>query len=114
MDYSTVVEFLKEHLEDFETQNVIERLQELDLSNLLHDPYLLGGIALLAIVALFMRWRVLLTTLLTVSGFAGLVAYTLEQRGGPGSLNTDALVTFVIIGASIVGAAIYLLFIKTE
>ncbi len=114
MDYSSVVEFLKEHLEQFETQNVIERLQELDLSNLVHDPYLLGGIAALSIVALFMRWHVLLTTLLAVAGFTGLVAYTLEHRGGPESLNIDSLVTFVVIGAAIVGAAIYLLFIKTE
>jgi len=58
---------------------VVEYLQTLDLQELIHNPYFLGGTAALAIIALLMRWRVLLVTILSISGFIWLLSYTLAQ-----------------------------------
>lgn len=110
MDFSTVIEFLQR----FETGRVIAALREVDLNNLLRNPWLLGGIALLTITALIMRWRVLLVTLFTVAGMAGLVVYTLGKGTTAGEMGTEPLVVFILVGAVIVFAAIYFLFIKGE
>ena len=110
MDFSTIIEFLQR----FETAKVVDYLRSLDLNTLLHNPWLLGGIALLAVAALLLRWRVLLVTLFTVSGLTGLVVYTLEQEKSAGALGTEPIVVFVVIGSVIVLLAIYFLFIKNE
>lgn len=110
MDFSTFIEFLQR----FETGRVIAALREIDLNNLLSNPRLLGGIALLTVTALIMRWRVLLVTLFTVAGMAGLVIYTLGKGTTAGEMGTEPLVVLLLIGAVIVFAAIYFLFIKGE
>jgi hypothetical protein len=105
----------KEVLEKFETSNVVAYLQSLDLQELIHNPYFLGGAAALAVLCLFMRWRVLLVTILTISGFVWLLSYTLAQgtslEGGAGN---ETLVVFVGGGTVIVFLAIYFLFIRGE
>lgn len=110
MDFSSAIDFLQH----FETARVIAALRNLDLSTLLHNPWLLGGIALLAVTALLLRWRLLLITLFTVAGLAGLIVYTLEQDKVAGALASESMVMFVLIGALIVMVAIYFLFVKGE
>jgi len=110
MDFSTIIEFLQR----FETARVIDYLRSLDLATLLHNPWLLSGIGLLAVAALLLRWRLLLVTLFTVSGLTGLIVYTLEQEKSAGDFGTEPIMIFVMIGATIVLLAIYFLFIKTE
>lgn len=104
-----------ELLEKLETSNVVTFLQELDLQELIHNPYVLGGIAALAVLCLWMRWRILLATLLSLSGFVWLLSYTLAQNTSlEGGVTNDALIVFVIGGAAIVFLAIYLLFIRSD
>ncbi len=110
MDFSTIIEFLQR----FETAKVIDYLRTLDLATLLHNPWLLAGICLLAVTALLLRWRLLLVTLFTVSSLTGLIVYTLDQEKTAGAFGTDAIVLFVMIGATIVLLAIYFLFIQAE
>jgi hypothetical protein len=107
---SSIIEFLR----PFETANVIATLRELDLPTLLHNPWLLGGIGLLAVTALILRWRLLLITLFTVAGLVGLIAYTLGQEKTADSLNPASVVAFILIGALVVMGAIYSLFINSE
>ena len=96
MDWASV-------LEKLETSAIIGYLQALDLQELVNHPFFLYGTATLAIIALFMRWRVLLVTILTISGFAWLLAYTMQQgtslEGGVGS---ETLMVFVGGGVVIV------------
>jgi len=102
-------------LEKLETSAIIGYLEELDLQALVNHPYFLYGTAALAIIALFMRWRLLLVTILSVSGFAWLLAYTMQQGTSlEGGVGTETLVVFVGGGAVIVFVAIYLLFIRGE
>jgi hypothetical protein len=110
VDFSSVVEFLQR----FETSRVIATVRDLDLATLLHNPWLLGSIILLTVIALVLRWRLLLITLFSVAGLAGLITYALEQNKTGSDLNTEAVVVFIVIGAMIMGAAIYFLFISGD
>lgn len=111
MDSTSFMELLQR----FETERVVAYLKALDLQELIHNPYFLGGSGALAIVALLMRWRVLLATILSISGFVWLLSYTLAQDTSlEGGIANDTLVVFVIGGASIVFLAIYLLFIRGD
>ena len=106
---------IAELLQDFETARVIAYLQTLDLQELIHNPYFLGGIGTLGIIALLMRWRVLLVTILSLSGFVWLLSYTLAQNTSlEGGVANDTLIVFVFGGTAIVFLAIYLLFIRGD
>ena len=104
-----------EWLKLFETDRVMAYLQALDLQSLVQSPYFLGAAGALAVIALAMRWRVLLALTLTITGFVWLLSYTMARdtsMAGGGA--NDTLVVFVFGGAAIVFVAIYLLFIRGE
>jgi hypothetical protein len=104
-----------ELLQKFETSRVIAYLQSLDLQELIHNPYFLGGTAILAVIALLLRWRVLLVTILSISGFVWLLSYTLARDTSlEGGVASETLIVFVFGGTAIVFLAIYLLFIRGD
>lgn len=104
-----------EMLENLETSRVIAFLQEADLLKLMHSPYFLGTAATLAILALVMRWRLLLATVTVITGFIYLLSYTLEQGTSlEGGMASDTLAVFIGGGALLIFLAIYLLFIRDE
>lgn len=106
---------LTDFLQNFETDRVIAYLQALDLQALIHNPVFLGGTGALAIVALLMRWRLLLVTILSISGFVWLLSYTLAQDTSlEGGIANDTLIVFVFGGTAIVFLAIYLLFVRGD
>lgn len=111
MDFSQVIDFFRQ----FETTRVMDSLQRFDLGELIHNRYFLGGTAVLALLALLMRWKLLLVTLLGLAGFVGLLHLTLQKGTDPGSgLQSDALLFFVGGGVVLIGLVIYFLFIRTE
>ena len=110
MNVSSVIEFLK----NFETGKVVQFLKDMNVGDLIHNPWFLGAMGALALVALLMKWRLLLTAILTVTGLAGLISYTLERGTQLNGLNNQTLLMFVGGGAVLVGLVIYLLFIKSE
>jgi uncharacterized membrane protein YedE/YeeE len=102
-------------LQRFETDRVIAFLQTLDLQELIQNPYFLGGTGALAIIALLMRWRLLLVTILSISGFVWLLSYTLAHDTSlEGGMTNSTLIVFVFGGAVIVFLAIYFLFIRGD
>ena len=111
MDSSTFMEILQ----NFETKKVMAYLKEMNLQELIKNPYFLGGTGLLAIIAFFMRWRLLMVTIISITGFVYLLSYTMSKgtslESGVGS---DSLMVFVGGGAFIVFAVIYLLFVSGE
>jgi hypothetical protein len=108
MQSTSLIDFLK----NFETKEVIAFLGTLNIDALIHNPWFLGGTAALALVALIMRWRVLLATILSVTGFVGLLNYTLQQDTSLQNLSNPTLMVFVGGGVLIIFVVIYLLFIK--
>jgi hypothetical protein len=110
MDYTSLIDFLQR----FETGRVIAFLKEMNVGELIHDPMFLGITGALALLALFMKWRVLLATIVSVTGFVGLISYTLQQETSLTAMNNQTLIVFVLGGVAIVSIVIYLLFIKTD
>ncbi len=101
-------------LQKFETTRVLAQLREMNLADLIYNPWFLGIVGGLALLALFMKWRVLLATILSLTGFIGLISYTLQKETTLDGLSNDTLMVFVAGGAGIVFVTIYLLFIKNE
>jgi hypothetical protein len=110
MEYTSLLDFLQH----FETARVIAFLKEMHVGELIHNPAFLGITAALALLALFMKWRVLLATILSITGFVGLISYTLQQETALTGMADRTLLVFVLGGVAIVSLVIYLLFIKTD
>ena len=110
MDFSAFLDALQ----NFETGKMARYLGELNLDELIHNPWFLGGMGALALIALFCKWRALLALILGVTGFAWLISYTVGQGTEFNELGSHNL--FVFIGGSVlvIFVMIYLLFIRNE
>jgi hypothetical protein len=101
-------------LHKLETTELLQLFKNLNVGDLVHNPWVLGAIGALALLALLMHWRVLLTTLLGTTGFVWLVDYTLKQEAAVDQLNSETLLVFSGGGIAIIMLVIYLLFIKSD
>lgn len=101
-------------LQRFETERVVALLNEMNVGDLIHNPMFLGITAALAVLALIMKWRVLLATIVSITGFVGLISYTLSKGTSLQGMTDNTLIVFVGGGIAIVFLVIYLLFIKTD
>lgn len=111
MDFSSVLKFLQK----FETSRVMAYVQTMELNSVMEHPYFLIGIGVLAVIAYVMRWRLLLVTVMTITGFIYLLSYTLSKGVSlDGDIPGDALMVLVGGGSLIVFLAIYLLFIRSD
>lgn len=110
MDSATLDSWLRK----LETVEILRQFKELNLGDLVHNPYVLGAIAALALLALLMRWKLLLTTILGTTGFVWLTDYTLKQNTTLDQLNSETLLVFAGGGIAIIMLVIYLLFIKSD
>lgn len=111
MDFSSVIAFLQQ----FETKKVMEFVQTMDVKTVMEHPYFLTGVGVTAVIAYLMRWRLLLVTVMAITGFIYLLGYTLSRGTSlDGGMPTDALVVLVGGGSFIVFLAIYLLFIRND
>ncbi len=96
MDFSSVIEFLQQ----FETKKVMAYVQTMDLKTVMEHPYFLTGVGVTAVIAYLMRWRLLLVTVMTITGFIYLLGYTLSRGDSlEGGMPTDALMVLVGGGA---------------
>ncbi|MBE0597815.1 MAG: hypothetical protein IH614_11140 [Desulfuromonadales bacterium] len=105
---------LRDLLQNFETERVMETLGRLDVGQLVHNPYLLGGIGLLALLSLLMKWRLLLVTIMGLTGFVWLISYIQGRGTNLEGLASESLLLFVGGGVALIGLVIYYLFIKAE
>lgn len=110
MDSATLDSWLRK----LETVEILRQFKDLNLGDLVHNPMVLGAIAALALLALLMRWKLLLTTILGTTGFVWLTDYTLKQNTTLDQLNSETLLVFAGGGIAIIMLVIYLLFIKSD
>lgn len=111
MDFAPAIEFLQK----FETAKVMAYIQAMDLKEVMEHPYFLTGIGVTAVIAYIMHWRLLLVTVMTITGFIYLLSYTLSRGTSlENGLATDSLLVLVGGGAFIIFLAIYLLFVRSE
>jgi len=110
MDFSSLLDFL----ENFETGKIFQALQELKIGDLIHNPWFLAAIAIVAILSIIMRWRVLLAVVLSLTGAVALINYTVEKETRVQGIGDETLLVFIGGFACITVLVIYLLFIKGE
>ncbi|MDY6849095.1 MAG: hypothetical protein AB7F20_00270 [Geoalkalibacter sp.] len=110
MDLSRIADFFR-HLR---TDEVVRTLQEANLGELITNPWFLAVCGVLALVALVMKWRTLLATLVGCVGFAWLLSYTMGRGTSLEEGTNDALLVFIGGGVLLVGIVIYLVFIRTD
>ena len=103
-------------LRDFRTEEIISFFKDSQIAELMHSPYFLGTVAVIIVICLVMKWRLLLATVIGIVGFAELLAYTATQETSLGEtgIGNESLVVFIAGGVAIVSLVIYLLFIKSE
>ena len=103
-------------LRNLRTEEIVRFFKDSQISELMHSPYFLGTVAVLIIVCLVMKWRLLLATVIGIVGFAELLAYTAAQETAldETGIGNEALIVFIVGGIAIVSLVIYLLFIKSE
>ena len=111
MDFSSAIEFLKQ----FETTKIMAYIQAMELNELMNHPYFLAGVGVTAVFAYLMRWRLLLVTVMSITGFIYLLSYTVSQGTSlEKGLPADSLAVLIGGGSFIVFLAIYLLFIRSD
>ena len=110
------VDSLLGQLKELDNEHIIEFLGEMQIAEYIHNPWFLGAMVALAICCLIFKWRVLLATIVGLTGLAWLVNYTMEKQGTEVSagLNSNSLIFFMVGGVSIVALMIYLVIIKEE
>ena len=99
MDFSSIIAFLQQ----FETTKFLLYLQAMDLKEAMANPYFLTCVGVTAVIAYIMHWRLLLVTVMTITGFIYLLSFTISQgisleKGLP----ADSLMVLVGGGAFIV------------
>lgn len=110
MDFS----FATEWLQHLQTEQVLSFFEELNLGELIYNPWFLGGLALFALITIYLRRYALLASILALVGFASLVDYTLQQGTAVENIMSETLLVFVGGGLILIFAVIYLLFIRHD
>jgi hypothetical protein len=110
MDFSRIVTSLK----NFETAKAWQTMQDMNIGELIHNPWFLGSIAVLALISLIMRWRVLLIVLVSVTAFTWLLSYVQQRGTDLDGLANETLLIFAGGGVLIIFFFIYLLFVRGD
>lgn len=102
-------------LKELDNDHIIEFLGQMQIAEYIHNPWFLGAMVILAICCLIFKWRVLLATIVGLTGLAWLINYTVAQGTDVSEgLKSNSMVLFLAGGVAIVGLMIYLVFIKEE
>jgi len=102
---------IQQALEPYTTENIIAKLVEWDL---LHNPYFIGGVIVLALICHFLKQRLLTAFIIIGAGIATLASYTFGMQTVVGEIDGPKLILFVATGVAVIGAVIYLLFIRHD
>jgi hypothetical protein len=109
------VDSLLGQLKELDNEHIIEFLGEMQIAEYIHDPRFLGVMGVLAVCCLLFKWRVLLATIIGLTGLAWLVNYTVAQGTDvQEGLQANSMIFFVGGGVVIVVLMIYLVFIKED
>lgn len=104
-----------EQVKQLDNDTIIAFLGQMEIGTYIHNPWFIGCMAVLAIACLIFKWRVLLATIVGLTGLAWLVSYTSEQGTEvTDSLQSNSMIYFVIGAVLIIAIMLYIVFIKEE
>lgn len=102
-------------LKMMDNEHVLEFIGQMEIDRYIHNPWFLAAMGALAILCLIFKWRLLLSTIVGVTGLAWLVSYTAQQAAGESiKLGSQNMLVFVGGGTAVIALMIYILFIKGE
>lgn len=109
------VESISEKLKELDNDHIIEFLGQMEVAEYIYNPWFLGAMVILAICCLIFKWRVLLATIIGLTGLAWLISYTSQQVAEVGEgVQGNSMVFFIGGGVVIVSLMLYLVFIKGD
>ncbi|MEZ4601583.1 MAG: hypothetical protein R2940_17480 [Syntrophotaleaceae bacterium] len=111
---SSFKELVLGFFQHLETDRVMNFLREIELGDLIFNPWFLAGLAIFTAISVYLRRYGLLSIVLGLVGFASLVNYTLQQGTAVDGILSDTLLVFLGGGLVLIFALIYLLFIKHD
>lgn len=104
------MEAVIEWLKPLNTSMIIRYISEL---NLMQNPWFIGGSLVFILTCLLLRWYLLLTCTLSLTGFIALV-YLVHNTGTDLEHSSDSLFIFVGGGAVLVFLFIYMVFMRSD
>jgi hypothetical protein len=104
------MEALIEWLKPLKTSTIIRYISDL---NLLHNPWFIAGAVLFVVVCLWLKWRLLLSCVLALTGLITLVSLV-HNSGTDLERSSDSLFIFLGGGTALVFLFIYLLFMRGD
>lgn len=105
---------IKEYLNCFRTDQIMQQLQAWNIGDLNSNPWFLGGFATVILITYFIGWRTISAFLIGIGGFALALSWAIGRGTGTEGIAGGGLYIIVGGGAVIVFLFIYLLFIKSE
>lgn len=110
MDLATV----REYLEPLRTENVLATLREMNVGDLIYNPWFIAGLVAFCFVALVLRRQALVLVVMTVLAYACLIDYALQQKPAVESVGSTPVLIFAAGGAGLLFVLIYFLFIRND
>ena len=110
MDWSSIKDFFS----NFQTEKVMEYLENMQIGDLVTEPWFLVTMIVISLLCLLFKLRLLFATIVGITGFAFLLSYTIERGTEIEGLSNPTLLVFVGAGAVMVGLIIYFLFIRGD
>jgi hypothetical protein len=114
MEKEQMVVQAKEKLTPFETGNIVDFIQHLDMKSAMEHPLLIVLLLILVFLAVVRRSKVVLLFLFASVSIVLLVRYTLTPEAMGAGMTVGSMVPFVAGGLLIGGVLIYFGFIKHD
>jgi hypothetical protein len=114
MEKQQLLDHAKEQLAPFETGNIVDLIQTLNLKSMMEHPLIMLLFLIFAFYAIFRRSKFTLLFLFGSISTMLLVRYTLSPELVGGGLTLKSTLPFAVGGLVIGGVLIYLTFIKHD
>src|SRR5690349_420428 len=114
MEKEQLLEHAREKLSPFETANVVDLIQTLNLKSIMEHPLILLLFLIFAFYAIVRRSKFVLLFLFASISIMLLVRYTLSPELVGGGLTLKSTLPFAVCGLIIGCVLIYLTFIKHD
>jgi hypothetical protein len=114
MEKQQILDQAKEKLAPFETGNVVDLIQTLNLKSIMEHPLIILLFLIFAFYAIVRKSKFVLLFLFASISIMLLVRYTLSPEMVGGELTLKSTLPFAVGGLVIGGVLIYLTFIKHD
>lgn len=110
MDLSTA----RDYLEALRTENMMAMLREVNLGDLIYNPWFLTVLGLVCLVAIILKRQALFFIIMTTVAYACVIDYTLQDKPSIESAGSQPILVFAGGGVILVFLILYYLFFRQD